>query len=49
MLQAPGDAEAMCAWLAKKEAVDAVASEDMDSLPFGAGVLIRQLNAKRDR
>lgn len=49
VLQAPGDAEATCAWLAKKEAVDAVASEDMDSLPFGAGFLIRQLNAKRDR
>ncbi|XP_023270556.1 probable flap endonuclease 1 homolog isoform X2 [Seriola lalandi dorsalis] len=45
---APGDAEAMCAWLVRAGTVDAVASEDMDSLPFGANILIRQLNAKKD-
>lgn len=49
MLQAPGDAEALCAWLVREGAVDAVASEDMDTLPFGANILIRQLNAKKDR
>ncbi|KAI3375132.1 hypothetical protein L3Q82_021650, partial [Scortum barcoo] len=48
IIQAPGDAEALCAWLVRERTVDAVASEDMDSLPFGASVLIRQLNAKRD-
>lgn len=49
MLQATGDAEAMCAQLVMKGTVDAVASEDMDTLPFGASILIRQLNAKKDR
>lgn len=47
VLQAPGDAEALCARLVREGVVDAVASEDMDTLPFGADVLIRQLNAKR--
>ncbi|KAG7524175.1 putative flap endonuclease 1-like [Solea senegalensis] len=47
-IQAPGDAEALCAQLERDGTVDAVASEDMDTLPFGANVLIRQLNAKRD-
>lgn len=49
VLQAPGDAEALCAWLTREGTVDAVASEDMDTLPFGANILIRQLNAKKDR
>ncbi|CAJ1071900.1 probable flap endonuclease 1 homolog isoform X1 [Xyrichtys novacula] len=48
VVQAPGDAEAFCAWLVREGKVDAVASEDMDTLPFGASILIRQLNAKRD-
>ncbi|XP_008279075.1 probable flap endonuclease 1 homolog [Stegastes partitus] len=48
VIQAPGDAEALCAHLVREGTVDAVASEDMDTLPFGASVLIRQLNAKRD-
>ncbi|KAF7223441.1 probable flap endonuclease 1 homolog isoform X2 [Nothobranchius furzeri] len=48
VIQAPGDAEAMCARLVANGVVDAVASEDMDTLPFGAKVLIRQLNAKRN-
>ncbi|XP_070829415.1 probable flap endonuclease 1 homolog isoform X1 [Chaetodon trifascialis] len=48
VIQAPGDAEALCAWLLREGTVDAVASEDMDTLPFGASILIRQLNAKRD-
>lgn len=29
--------------------MDAVASEDMDTLPFGGNVLVRQFNAKKDR
>ncbi|XP_034039857.1 probable flap endonuclease 1 homolog [Thalassophryne amazonica] len=48
VIQAPGDGEALCAKLVREGSVDAVASEDMDTLPFGANVLIRQLNAKRD-
>lgn len=28
--------------------MDAVASEDMDTLAFGGSVLLRQLNAKKD-
>lgn len=47
VIQAPADAEALCAWLVRVGTVDAVASEDMDTLPFGASTLIRQLNAKR--
>ena len=49
VLQAPGDGEALCARLVSEGTADAVASEDMDTLPFGGGLLIRQLNAKRDR
>uniref|UniRef100_A0A096M645 Zgc:110269 n=1 Tax=Poecilia formosa TaxID=48698 RepID=A0A096M645_POEFO len=48
VIQAPGDAEAHCARLVRHGVVDAVASEDMDTLPFGANVLIRQLNAKKN-
>ncbi|XP_013889345.1 probable flap endonuclease 1 homolog [Austrofundulus limnaeus] len=48
VIWAPGDAEALCAQLVRDGTADAVASEDMDTLPFGANVLIRQLNAKRD-
>ncbi|XP_076001082.1 putative flap endonuclease 1 homolog [Genypterus blacodes] len=47
-IQAPGDGEAMCAQLVTEGKVDAVASEDMDTLAFGAKILIRQLNAKKD-
>ncbi|KAL0966839.1 hypothetical protein UPYG_G00300770 [Umbra pygmaea] len=48
VIKAPGDGEALCAHLVKQGKVDAVASEDMDTLTFGADVLIRQLNAKKD-
>ncbi|KAF7669794.1 hypothetical protein LDENG_00124270 [Lucifuga dentata] len=48
IIQAPGDGEALCAQLAREGTVDAVASEDMDTLPFGGKTLIRQLNAKKD-
>ncbi|KAG2465284.1 LRRF2 protein, partial [Polypterus senegalus] len=44
---APSDGEAMCAHLVKTGEVDAVASEDMDTLAFGSSFLIRQLNAKK--
>lgn len=49
VFQAPGDAEALCARLVREGIVDAVASEDMDTLPFGANVLVRQFNAKKDK
>ncbi|XP_016897578.2 probable flap endonuclease 1 homolog, partial [Cynoglossus semilaevis] len=48
VIQAPGDAEALCAKLVMDRIVDAAASEDMDTLPFGASTLIRQLKAKKD-
>ncbi|XP_051990882.1 probable flap endonuclease 1 homolog [Xyrauchen texanus] len=47
-IMAPGEAEALCAHLVKSGTVNAVASEDMDTLAFGGTVLLRQLNAKRD-
>uniref|UniRef100_A0A3B3C8U1 Zgc:110269 n=1 Tax=Oryzias melastigma TaxID=30732 RepID=A0A3B3C8U1_ORYME len=47
-IQAPGDAEGLCASLVRQGKAHAAASEDMDTLPFGANILIRQLNAKRD-
>uniref|UniRef100_A0A8C1ZTT2 Zgc:110269 n=1 Tax=Cyprinus carpio TaxID=7962 RepID=A0A8C1ZTT2_CYPCA len=47
-IKAPGEAEALCAHLVKSGTVNAVASEDMDTLAFGGTVLLRQLNAKRD-
>ncbi|XP_057713393.1 probable flap endonuclease 1 homolog isoform X1 [Corythoichthys intestinalis] len=48
VLQAPGDAERLCAWLVRRGSARAVASEDTDSLPFGAQLLLRQLDAKKD-
>jgi len=38
---APGEAEAECALLQKEGVVDAVLSEDVDTLMFGSGVTIR--------
>ncbi|MBN3317279.1 FEN1B endonuclease, partial [Atractosteus spatula] len=46
-LQAPNEAEALCAQLVKCGRVHAVASEDMDTMPFGGLLLLRQLNAKK--
>ncbi|XP_060722976.1 probable flap endonuclease 1 homolog isoform X2 [Tachysurus vachellii] len=46
-VQAPGDAEACCAQMVRGGVVDAVASEDMDTLAFGGMILLRQLNAKK--
>ncbi|XP_049332719.1 probable flap endonuclease 1 homolog isoform X1 [Astyanax mexicanus] len=47
-IMAPADGEALCAHLVRGGVVDAVASEDMDTLAFGGTTLLRQLNAKRD-
>lgn len=48
-LQAPSEAEALCAELVKCGEVDGVASEDMDVLPFGSSLLIRQISTKENR
>ncbi|KAM4604938.1 putative flap endonuclease 1 homolog [Polymixia lowei] len=48
IIQAPGDGEALCAQLVREGTVYAVASEDMDTLPFGGDILIRHFNAKKD-
>uniref|UniRef100_A0A8C9RI17 Zgc:110269 n=1 Tax=Scleropages formosus TaxID=113540 RepID=A0A8C9RI17_SCLFO len=47
-IQAPGDGEAFCAQLVKEGKVHAVASEDMDTMPFGSELLIRQFDAKKE-
>ncbi|XP_001362314.1 flap endonuclease 1 [Monodelphis domestica] len=44
-LEAPGEAEASCAALAKAGKVYAAATEDMDCLTFGSPVLMRHLTA----
>ncbi len=41
VIEAPGEAEAQCSFLAREEKVWATASEDMDSLTFGTPVLLR--------
>ncbi|GAB0492685.1 hypothetical protein MMPV_003953 [Pyropia vietnamensis] len=43
VVEAPCEAEAQCAAMAKAGLVYAMASEDMDSLTFGAPLLIRQM------
>lgn len=43
VVEAPGEAEAECAALCKSDKVYAVASEDMDSLTFGAPKFLRHL------
>jgi flap endonuclease-1 len=44
IVDAPGEAEAQCAHLNRQGLVDCVASEDMDTLCFGAPCLIRNFN-----
>lgn len=43
---APGEAEAECALLQREGLVDAVLSEDVDTLMFGCGVTLRSWNAE---
>jgi flap endonuclease-1 len=43
VVQAPGEAEAQCAALCENHKVFAIASEDMDSLTFGARRFLRHL------
>ncbi|MCD6512988.1 MAG: flap endonuclease-1 [Thermoplasmata archaeon] len=42
-IQAPGEGEAQAAYMASRGDVDAVASQDFDSLLFGSPVLVRNL------
>ncbi|PVH17600.1 uncharacterized protein CXQ87_000491 [Candidozyma duobushaemuli] len=44
IVQAPGEAEAECAWLQRLGVVDYVISDDSDTLVFGATKMIRQFN-----
>lgn len=46
VLDAPCEAEAQCAALAKTGKVFATASEDMDALTFGSPTLLRQMIAR---
>lgn len=43
VITAPCEAEAQCAYLCKEGLVDAVSTEDMDTLAFGTPILIRSL------
>lgn len=43
VIEAPGEAEAQCAWLVKADKVFATATEDMDALTFGSKKLLRHL------
>lgn len=44
IVQAPGEAEAECAWLQRLGVVDYVISDDSDTLVFGATKMLRQFN-----
>lgn len=48
-VEAPAEAEAQCAALAKGKKVFAAASEDMDTLTFGTTMLLRHLTAAESR
>lgn len=48
IVESPSEAEAECAALVKCGKAHAVASEDMDSLTFGASYLLRGLNSKKE-
>lgn len=48
-VEAPGEAEAQCAALAREGKVFAAASEDMDTLTFGTSILLRHLTAAESK
>lgn len=47
IVEAPSEAEAYCAYLCKSGFVQAVATEDMDSLTFGSPILLRNMNVSQ--
>jgi flap endonuclease-1 len=48
VIEAPTEAEAQCAALARAGVVHAAVSEDMDTLTFGAPVMLRNVFGKRE-
>lgn len=48
VIQAPGEAEAQCSYMCKTGKVNCVGTEDMDALTFGAKILIRNINQKKE-
>lgn len=49
VVQAPGEGEAQCSYMAKNRDAYAVSSQDYDSLLFGAPILIQSLTLARKR
>ncbi|CDW80315.1 flap endonuclease 1 [Stylonychia lemnae] len=49
VIQAPGEAEAFCAFLVKQGKAFATVSEDMDSLTFGSHVMIRGMSMAKQK
>ena len=47
-IEAPGEAEAQCAEICRMNLAFGVASEDMDTLTFGATHLLRGFNSKKE-
>ena len=47
-VESKGEGEALCAHLSHLGSVDMVASEDLDTLPFGATSLLKGLNQNKD-
>lgn len=48
-IEAPSEAEAYCAFMVREGMADAVATEDMDALAFGAPILLRNVNASKSK
>ena len=48
VIQAPGEAEAQCSYLNRIGKVDAVCTEDTDSIVFGTQILIREINNRKE-
>ncbi|NMC05884.1 MAG: hypothetical protein GYA24_11765 [Candidatus Lokiarchaeota archaeon] len=47
VVDAPGEGEAQCAWLARRGMVDAVVTRDADALLYGAPVVVNNLAVKQ--
>lgn len=44
VIQAKSEAEAQCAWMTKNKLVEGVIGEDIDTLVFGAEILVKNFN-----
>lgn len=44
VIQAKSEAEAQCAWLNKNKLVEGIIGEDIDSIVFGADILVKNFN-----